>query len=173
MTPAAWSPSLTPWTRLVHVTGMFQTGRQFINVEQLCCRERPGGLLGKFPHRAGTGRPSPLSGWFPPDEVRDVVAGAGVPCVEVRSSDLRNLETRGRRSVAGNALRLGADGGQAPVVAESVEVSAQEPLGGGGVTAGCVVSQHARQEFQGARRCRGRQGVGKVPRAVAPVRRTS
>ena len=80
--------------RLVHVTGMFQAGRQFIKVDSFAAVSAQGDCLGSFPTGLGQVAPSPVSGCFPPDEVRDVAARAGVPCVEVQLSDLRDLETR-------------------------------------------------------------------------------
>lgn len=80
--------------RLVHVTGMFQVGRQLINVDSFAAVSAQGDCLGSFPTGLGQVAPSPLSGWFPPDEVRDLAARAGVQCVEVRLSELRDLETR-------------------------------------------------------------------------------
>ena len=80
--------------RLVHVTGMFQLGRQLLNVDSFAAVSAQGDCLGSFPTGLGQVAPSPLSGWFPPDEVRDVAARAGLPCVEVQLSDLRELETR-------------------------------------------------------------------------------
>ena len=65
--------------RLVHVTGVFQAGRQFISVDSFAAVSAQGDCLGSFPTGLGQVAPSPLSGWFPPDEVRDVAARAGVP----------------------------------------------------------------------------------------------
>jgi len=73
---------------------MFQVGRQLINVDSFAAVSAQGDCLGSFPTGLGQVAPSPLSGWFPPDEVRDLAARAGVQCVEVRLSELRDLETR-------------------------------------------------------------------------------